>query len=36
VVLPLLQVNATPGEMLFAAVPGYKGGVLVIGIKVRP
>ena len=36
IILPLLQVNANAGEMLFAAVPGYKGGVLVIGIKVIP
>jgi hypothetical protein len=36
VVLPLLQVNATPGEMLFAAVPGYRGGVLVIGVRLMP
>jgi hypothetical protein len=35
-ILPLLQVNANAGETLFAAVPGYKGGVLVIGIKVTP
>ncbi|HVY47555.1 MAG TPA: hypothetical protein VHB21_16815 [Minicystis sp.] len=35
-ILPLLKVNATPGEMLFAAVPGFRGGVLVIGLKVVP
>ena len=33
-ILPLLQVNAVAGETLFAAVPGYRGGVLVIGIRV--
>jgi hypothetical protein len=35
-ILPLLQVNANAGEMLFAAVPGYRGGVLVIGVKIVP
>ena len=34
--LPLLQVNATPGEMMFAAIPGFRNGVLVIGVKIVP
>lgn len=34
--LPLLEVNAKPGETFFVAGQSYKGGVLVIGIKVLP
>jgi len=34
--LPLLEVNAKPGETFFVAGQSYKGGVLVIGIKVNP
>lgn len=32
--LPLLEVNAKSGETFFVAGQSYKGGVLVIGIKV--
>ena len=34
--LPLLQVTAKAGEWFFVAGQTYKGGVLVIGIKVLP
>lgn len=34
--LPLLEVNAKPGETFFVAGQTHKGGVLVIGIKVAP
>jgi len=34
--LPLLEVNAKAGETLFVAGQSYKGGILVIGIKVLP
>lgn len=34
--LPLLEVNAKAGEIFFVAGQTYKGGVLVIGIKVNP
>ena len=34
--LPLLEVNAKPGEPFFVAGQTYKGGTLVIGIKVNP
>jgi len=34
--LPLLEVNAKAGETFFVAGQNYKGGVLVIGIKVNP
>jgi hypothetical protein len=34
--LPLLEVNAKPGETFFVAGQNYKGGVLVIGIKINP
>jgi hypothetical protein len=34
--LPLLEVNAKAGENFFVAGQSYKGGVLVIGIKVAP
>ena len=34
--LPLLEVNAKPGELFFVAGQTYKGGTLVIGIKVNP
>jgi len=34
--LPLLEVNAKAGETFFVAGQSYKGGVLVIGIKVNP
>ena len=34
--LPLLEVNAKPGEPFFVAGQTYKGGTLVIGIKVIP
>jgi hypothetical protein len=34
--LPLLNVNAPPGETFFVAGQTYKGGILVIGIKVAP
>jgi hypothetical protein len=34
--LPLLEVNAKAGETFFVAGQKYKGGVLVIGIKVLP
>ena len=34
--LPLLEVNAKAGESFFVAGQAYKGGVLVIGIKVLP
>ena len=34
--LPLLEVNAKPGETFFVAGQAYKGGMLVIGIKIAP
>jgi hypothetical protein len=34
--LPLLEVNAKAGENFFVAGQNYKGGTLVIGIKVVP
>lgn len=34
--LPLLEVNAKAGENFFVAGQKYKGGTLVIGIKVNP
>lgn len=34
--LPLLEVNAKAGETFFVAGQTYKGGSLVIGIKVNP
>ena len=34
--LPLLEVNAKAGETFFVAGQNYKGGILVIGIKVNP
>jgi hypothetical protein len=34
--LPLLEVNAKAGENFFVAGQNYKGGSLVIGIKVLP
>jgi hypothetical protein len=34
--LPLLEVNAKAGEIFFVAGQNYKGGSLVIGIKVNP
>lgn len=34
--LPLLEVNAKAGEWFFVAGQTYKGGTLVIGIKVLP
>jgi hypothetical protein len=34
--LPLLEVNAKAGETFFVAGQNYKGGVLVIGIKINP
>jgi hypothetical protein len=34
--LPLLEVNAKPGEPFFVAGQSYKGGTVVIGIKVNP
>ncbi len=34
--LPLLEVNAKAGENFFVAGQTYKGGMLVIGIKVNP
>ena len=34
--LPLLEVNAPAGETFFVAGQTYKGGILVIGIKVLP
>ncbi len=34
--LPLLEVNARAGETFFVAGQNYKGGILVIGIKVNP
>ena len=34
--LPLLEVNAKAGETFFVAGQNYKGGSLVIGIKVSP
>ena len=34
--LPLLEVNAKAGETFFVAGQNYKGGSLVIGIKVNP
>jgi hypothetical protein len=34
--LPLLEVNAKAGEWFFVAGQTYKGGILVIGVKVIP
>jgi hypothetical protein len=34
--LPLLEVNAKPGEWFFVAGQSYKGGMLAFGIKVLP
>ncbi len=34
--LPLLEVNAKAGEWFFVAGQTYKGGILVIGVKVLP
>lgn len=34
--LPLLEVSAKAGEWFFVAGQNYKGGTLVIGIKVNP
>jgi hypothetical protein len=34
--LPLLEVTASPGDTFFVAGQNYKGGILVIGIKVTP
>jgi hypothetical protein len=34
--LPLLEVSAKAGELFFVAGQNYKGGSLVIGIKVNP
>ena len=34
--LPLLEVNAKAGEWFFVAGQTYKGGILVVGIKVLP
>lgn len=34
--LPLLEVNAKAGEWFFVAGQNYKGGMLVLGIKVTP
>jgi hypothetical protein len=34
--LPLLEVNAKAGETFFVAGQSYKGGVLVIGIRLNP
>jgi hypothetical protein len=34
--LPLLEVNAKAGETFFVAGQTYKGGILVIAIKVNP
>lgn len=34
--LPMLEVNAKAGETFFVAGPSYKGGILVIAIKVTP
>lgn len=34
--LPLLEVNAKAGEWFFVAGQTYKGGTLVIGVKVLP
>ncbi len=34
--LPLLEVNAKAGEPFFVAGQKYKGGILVIGVKVSP
>ena len=34
--LPLLEVNAKAGETFFVAGQDYKGGMLVIGIKLTP
>ncbi len=34
--LPMLEVNAKAGETFFVAGQTYKGGILVIGIKVNP
>lgn len=33
--LPLLEVNAKPGDTFFVAGQKYKGGILVIGIKIQ-
>jgi hypothetical protein len=34
--LPLLELNAKAGEWFFVAGQTYKGGILVIGVKVLP
>lgn len=34
--LPLLEVNAKAGEWFFVAGQTYKGGILVVGVKVLP
>lgn len=34
--LPMLEVNAKAGETFFVAGQSYKGGILVIAIKVNP
>lgn len=34
--LPLLEVNAKPGEWFFVGGQDYKGGGLVVGIKISP
>lgn len=34
--LPMLEVNAKAGETFFVAGQNYKGGILVIAIKVNP
>jgi hypothetical protein len=34
--LPVLQVNAKPGEIFFVAGQKYKKGVLVLGIRIHP
>jgi len=34
--LPLLEVNAKAGETFFVAGQTYKGGVLVLGLKILP
>ncbi|MEP7126003.1 MAG: hypothetical protein ABJE95_34035 [Byssovorax sp.] len=34
--LPLLEVNAKPGELFFVVGQKYNGGTIVIGIKVNP
>jgi hypothetical protein len=33
--LPLLEVNAKPGDTFFVAGQKYQGGILVIGIKIQ-